>query len=255
MRNLIKIFLLLATVLTANLAQASITVFAAASMTNVLEQIRNAYQQQHPQQEVLFSFASSSTLARQIAQGAPADLFISADQRWMNFLEEKQAIETNTRKNLVKNQLVMIASLNSKITQIDLNNQQWHQYLTDQFLAIGDPKHVPAGIYAKAAFTSLQQWEQLQDKCANANNVRGALALVEQGEAPLGVVYATDAKASNKVNIVAYFPENSHPPIEYPVAIVKDHLSAEVQDFLAFLYSKEAQDIFKQFGFQPFTLN
>lgn len=230
-------------------AQAKITVFAAASMTNVLEEIKSEYVKANPKNEVDFSFASSSVLARQISQGAPAQVFISANQKWMDFLEEKGAIETKSRRDLVGNRLVMVAPKGSKIENVDVLNSQWHSHLANTYLAVGDPDHVPAGKYAKEAFTFLKQWGDLETKLARANNVRAALALVEQGESPLGVVYATDAAASQKVKTVAIFPENSHPAIEYPVAIVKGQDNEESRQFLAYLQSESAVKIFQKFGF------
>ncbi len=230
-------------------AHAKLTVFAAASMTNVLEQVKASYLKLHPKEEIDFSFASSSVLARQISQGAPADIFISANQKWMDFLAEQNAIEPKTRVNLVQNTLVMIAPKNSKIESVKLENPQWQANLKESYLAVGDPAHVPAGKYAQQALTSLNQWQAVEEKLARANNVRAALALVEQGEAPLGIVYGTDAVASQKVKVVAIFPANSHAPIEYPAAIVAGHHNQESQTFLDYLTSDEAKQIFIQAGF------
>lgn len=230
-------------------AQAKLTVFAAASMTNVLEAAKTNYLKAHPEEEIDFSFASSSVLARQISQGAPADLFVSANQKWMDFLAEKNAIVPETRTNLVQNALVMIAPKNGQIAQLDVKNPQWQADLNGSYLAVGDPAHVPAGKYAQEALTSLNQWAGVEDKLARANNVRAALALVEQGESPLGIVYATDAVASQKVKVVATFPADSHAPIEYPAAIVTGHNNPESEAFLAYLKSDEAKAIFQKFGF------
>ncbi|WP_373100327.1 MULTISPECIES: molybdate ABC transporter substrate-binding protein [Pasteurellaceae] len=230
-------------------AQAKLTVFAAASMTNALEAVKADYVKANPQQEIDFSFASSSVLARQITEGAPADVFVSADQKWMDFLAEKKAIAADSRIDLVGNKLVMIAPQQSQLSAVDLSNDQWQAALKGSYLAVGDPAHVPAGIYAKAAFTYLKQWDQLQDKLARANNVRAALALVEQGESPLGVVYATDAAASQKVKVVAVFPDGSHPPVEYPAAIIAGHDNLESRAFLDYLTSGPAKKIFEKFGF------
>lgn len=232
------------------LAQAKTTVFAAASMTNALEQIAAEYHKQYPTQEIVFSFASSSTLARQITENAPADIFISADQQWVDFLAEKGAIEEDSRQNVAGNALVMIAPKDSKIETVDLTNAQWQSALDGSFLAVADPSHVPAGIYAKTAFTYLNQWDGLQKRLARADNVRKALLFVEKGEAPLGVVYQTDAMISaDNVKIVAVFLENSHMPIEYPAAIVKGHGRAETRDFFDYLHSAPAKAIFRQNGF------
>lgn len=232
------------------LAQAKTTVFAAASMTNALEQIAKEYGKQYPNQEIVFSFASSSALARQITQGAPVDIFISADQQWMDFLAEKGEIEAASRKTIAGNALVMIAPKESHIESVDLTDDQWQSALNGAFLAVGDPAYVPAGIYAKAAFTYLNQWDSLQKKLARADNVRKALLLVEKGEVPLGVVYQTDAMISaDNVKIVAVFPEKSHMPVEYPAAIVKGHERAETRDFFDYLHSAPAKAIFRQNGF------
>lgn len=229
--------------------EAKVTVFAAASMTNALEEVAAQYKKVNPNEEIIFSFASSSVLARQISEGAPADLFVSADQKWMNFLAEKQAIEPETCSDLVGNKLVMIASKNSKIEVVDLSNNKWQAQLAGTFLAVGDPDHVPAGIYAKAAFSYLKQWDTLEKKLARADNVRKALLLVEKAESPLGVVYATDAAAGKNVKVVATFPEQSHPAIEYPVAIVKDHDNQATKAFLSYLKSDSAKAVYEKFGF------
>lgn len=229
--------------------EAKVTVFAAASMTNALEEVAAQYKKVNPNEEIIFSFASSSVLARQISEGAPADLFVSADQKWMNFLAEKQAIEPETRSDLVGNKLVMIAPKNSKIEVVDLSNNKWQSQLAGTFLAVGDPDHVPAGIYAKAAFSYLKQWDTLEKKLARADNVRKALLLVEKAESPLGVVYATDAAAGKNVKVVATFPEQSHPAIEYPVAIVKDHDNQATKAFLSYLKSDSAKAVYEKFGF------
>ncbi|MDU8925190.1 molybdate ABC transporter substrate-binding protein [Pasteurellaceae bacterium LIM206] len=230
-------------------AQAKVTVFAAASMTNALQEVADEYKKANPNEEIVFSFASSSVLARQITEGAPADVFVSADQKWMDFLAEKNAIVASSRIDLVGNKLVMIAPKNSKIDSVDLSNAKWQSALNNTYLAVGDPDHVPAGKYAKTAFTSLHQWGDLENKLARAKNVRDALRLVEQGESPLGVVYATDAAITDKVKTVAVFPDGSHPAVEYPVAIIKDHDNKESRDFYNFLTSDSAKTIYKKFGF------
>lgn len=230
-------------------AVAKVTVFAAASMSNALQQIAEEYKQEKAAEEIVFSFASSSTLAKQIAQGAPADIFISADLKWMDYLAEKKVIDEKSRSLLAGNRLVMIAAKDSKIDHVDLFHSQWHKLLDNNYLAMGDPNHVPAGIYGKQALTYLGQWEALQQKIAGTNNVRAALSLVEMGEAPLGVVYATDAKASQKVKVVAIFPEQSHPAVEYPMAIINDRGNAETQTFFQYLVSEKAKNILVSHGF------
>lgn len=230
-------------------AVAKVTVFAAASMSNVLQQIADQYKQENPQAEIVFSFAASSTLAKQIENGSEADIFVSADLKWMAYLAEKKQIEEKTQTLLAGNQLVMIAPQDGQIEKIELANHQWHKLLDNNYLALGDPNHVPAGVYAKTAFVSLGQWDAIQTKVAAANNVRGALLLVERQEAPLGVVYSTDAKASQKVKVVATFPENLHSPVEYPMAIVREHRREEVQQFFDYLGSEKAKKQLVDYGF------
>ncbi|AGB81539.1 molybdenum ABC transporter, periplasmic molybdate-binding protein [Serratia sp. FGI94] len=228
-----------------------ITVFAAASLTNALQEIATQYQQGKDVQ-VVSSFASSSTLARQIEQGAPADLFISADQQWMDYAIDKQQMVKDSRYTLLDNDLVLIAAKGSKLDKVAITPQtDWQQLLNGERLAVGDPDHVPAGIYAKEALQSLKAWPQLAPKLARANNVRSAMALVERQEAPLGIVYGSDALASDKVKVVGVFPADSHKPVEYPMAIVKDHNSPTVSAFYTYLKSPQAAAVFKRYGFSP----
>jgi len=228
-----------------------VTVFAAASLTNAMQDIAAQYQKEKGVQ-VVSSFASSSTLARQIEQGAPADLFISADQQWMDYSISKQQIVENTRYTLLGNELVLVAAKASKIDNVEIDDKtQWTKLLGDSRLAVGDPDHVPAGIYAKEALQKLGAWSTLEPKLARASDVRGALALVEREEAPLGIVYGSDAIASKKVKVVGTFPASSHKPVEYPMAIVKDHEKPEVRAFYDYLKTPAASAIFKQYGFAP----
>lgn len=228
-----------------------VTVFAAASLTNAMHDIAAQYQKEKGVQ-VVSSFASSSTLARQIEQGAPADLFISADQQWMDYSISKQQIVENTRYTLLGNELVLVAAKASKIDKVEIDDKtQWTKLLGDSRLAVGDPDHVPAGIYAKEALQKLGAWSTLEPKLARASDVRGALALVEREEAPLGIVYGSDAIASKKVKVVGTFPASSHKPVEYPMAIVKDHEKPEVRAFYDYLKTPAASAIFKQYGFAP----
>ncbi|PVX32711.1 molybdate transport system substrate-binding protein [Pasteurella langaaensis DSM 22999] len=249
MHQLNRLLVVLGLSLVTLAAEAKVTVFAAASMTNALEEVTEQYKKVNPNEEVVLSFASSSVLARQITEGAPADVFVSADQKWMNFLADKQAIVPETRSNLVGNKLVMIAPKESKIKSVDLTNDKWQKLLEGSFLAVGDPDHVPAGIYAKTAFTYLKQWDAVEKKLARADNVRKALLLVEKAESPLGVVYATDAAAGKNVKVVATFPAESHLPIEYPVAIVKGHDNPETKAFFDYLKSDSAKAVYEKFGF------
>lgn len=230
-----------------------ITVFAAASLTNALQDIATQYQKGKDVQ-VVSSFASSSTLARQIEQGAPADLFISADQQWMDYAIDKHSVDKQTRYTLLGNELVLIAPTASQPQPVDISKTtDWKSLLKGQRLAVGDPDHVPAGIYAKEALQNLGAWETLSPVMARANNVRAALALVERDETPYGIVYGSDAVASKKVKVVGIFPADSHKPVEYPMAIVSQHPSAAVSAFFQYLKSPEAAVIFKRYGFAPRT--
>ncbi|HDL7823233.1 TPA: molybdate ABC transporter substrate-binding protein [Yersinia enterocolitica] len=228
---------------------ADITVFAAASLTNALQDIAAQYKKEK-QVDVVASYASSSTLARQIEQGAPADLFISADQQWMDYAIDKQQMVANTRYTLLGNELVLIAPKDSKITKVEIDKKtDWKKLLEGGRLAVGDPDHVPAGIYAKESLENLGAWATLAPEMARANNVRSAMALVERAEAPLGIVYGSDAIASDKVKVVGVFPESSHKPVEYPMAIVKGHENPTVTAFYDYLKSPAAAVIFEKYGF------
>jgi molybdate transport system substrate-binding protein len=205
--------------------------------------------QNKKQGKVIHSFASSSTLAKQIVNRAPADVFLSANPKWMNYLAEKSMIEPKTRFDLLGNSIVLIApgdaAVKIKIApQFDLAG-----LLGDGKLAMGDPAHVPAGMYGKKALEKLGVWASVEPKVARAKDVRAALALVERGEAPLGVVYATDAAISKKVKVAGVFPEDSHPPIVYPVALVQGRASAAAKRFLEFLKSPDGAKVFRKYGF------
>ncbi|AIN18785.1 molybdate ABC transporter, periplasmic molybdate-binding protein [Yersinia rochesterensis] len=228
---------------------ADMTVFAAASLTNALQDIAAQYKKEK-QVDVVASYASSSTLARQIEQGAPADLFISADQQWMDYVIDKQQMVANTRYTLLGNELVLIAPKDSKIDKVEIDKKtDWKKLLEGGRLAVGDPDHVPAGIYAKESLENLGAWSTLAPEMARANNVRSAMALVERAEAPLGIVYGSDAIASDKVKVVGVFPAASHKPVEYPMAIVKGHENPTVTAFYDYLKSPAAAVIFEKYGF------
>ena len=232
-------------------AAEKITVFAAASLTNALQEIATQYQKKTGV-EVVSSFASSSTLARQIDQGAPADLFISADQQWMDDVVAKKSVVDSTRYTLLGNDLVLVAPKSDSAKAVTINAQtDWKSLLKGERLAVGDPDHVPAGIYAKEALQKLGAWETVSPQLAPANNVRAALALVERNESPYGIVYGSDAVASDKVQVVGRFPEESHKPVEYPMAIVKEHQNATVEAFYKYLQGPDAAAVFKQYGFTP----
>jgi len=233
------------------IAAENVTVFAAASLTNALQDIASEYEK-GKDVKIVSSFASSSTLARQIEQGAPADLFISADQQWMDYASEKKTIDNGSRVTLLGNDLVLVAPTASQPQPVNISKTtDWKSLLKGQRLAVGDPDHVPAGIYAKEALQNLGAWEQLSPLMARSNSVRAALALVERNETPYGIVYGSDAIASKKVTVVGIFPKESHKPVEYPLAIVTDHNNARVKAFYDYLKGPEAAVVFKKYGFAP----
>lgn len=224
-------------------------VLAAASMQGALDAVADDWANKgHPRPVI--SYAGSSALARQIESGAPADIFLSADEKWMDKVEQDGRIEAGTRADLLANALVLIAPAESK-AEVDLGKSASLVAALGATgrLAMADPDAVPAGIYGKQALTSLGLWAGVKAKVASADNVRAALALVESGEAPLGVVYATDAKATDRVHVVATFPGSSHEPIRYPVATIAGSTNPDARAFRTFLGSGEAQAIFARYGF------
>ena len=229
----------------------NVTLFAAASLQNAIDEVKVAYDATGNRDSIETLFDSSSNLARQIEQGAPVDIFISANQSWMDYLEEKSLIDNSTRTNIVKNELALITYKdNTTDYKVDFpSNPFWKEVLADTRIALGDPDHVPAGLYAKESFEKLNVWKTVEPKVAPAQNVRAALMLVEVKEADLGVVYSSDASISEKVKTVTVFPADLHAPIEYPIAIMKDQSSAPVNGFYDYLLSPEAASIFKKYGF------
>lgn len=197
----------------------------------------------------VLSFAASSALARQIVAGGPADLFISADEEWMDDVQRRALLAPRSRADLVANALVLIAPGGSAKTIRIAKNMPLARALGSSRLAMADPDSVPAGKYGKAALTTLGIWSSVANKIARAENVRAALALVERGEAPLGIVYATDARASGKVMVVGTFPAASHPPIRYPIARLARSTNPEAEGFRRFLLSAKGKAIFARFGF------
>lgn len=226
-----------------------VTVFAAASLTQVLTEVAKQYQTQHPNDQIRLSFASSSTLARQIAQGAPAQVFISSDLNWMNQLQRQQQIEVSSRTNLLGNRLVLIAPAGQARALSLQPNAAWTTGYRGR-LCMGAPDSgVPAGLYAKQALISLKLWDQLKGRVVGTEDVRGALAFVERGECDLGVVYQTDANISPRVKIVATFPAGSHAPIVYPAALMSKP-SQSARRFLSYLQSPAAGRVFVRHGFE-----
>ena len=220
-------------------------IFAAASLKNALEEIHGA-----EKLAAKVSFASSSALAKQIEAGAPADIFISADIPWMDYLDERKLVKPGTRSSLLGNKLSLVAAADSKLT-IDLKPGADLAALLgkDGRLAVGQVDSVPAGKYAKAALTELKLWPSVDGRLAQADNVRPALALVSRGEAPLGIVYRTDAAADPKVKVIADFPDGSHPPIIYPAAVLAASKNPAAEAYLAKLRSAKAMEIFTRGGF------
>lgn len=226
----------------------SIVVFAAASMKNAIDDINAAYKKATGI-ETKASFAASSALAKQIEQGAPADVFASADLDWMDYLDKKNLIKKGTRIDLLGNKLVLIAPKDSKLDNVKIEQGfDIAKLAGDGRIAVADVRAVPAGKYAKVALEKLGSWSAAQPKLANAENVRAALALVGRGEAPLGIVYETDAKIERNVKIVGHFPEGSHPAITYPVALTAT-AKPEATRYLEFLRSNTAKTIFETYGF------
>jgi molybdate transport system substrate-binding protein len=229
-------------------AASSATVFAAASLKNALDEAVGAYAQGGGV-KVTVSYAASSALARQIEAGAPADLFISADLDWMNYLQTRQLIRPATRVNLLGNRLVLIAPSDSKTSLAVERGMSLARALGDGRLAVADPDAVPAGKYARAALEALGAWNAVAPRLARAENVRAALAFVARGECPLGIVYATDAAAEPRVRIVGAFPAGTHPPIVYPAAVTATAKSTGAAGLLQFLGSAAAKPVFEKHGF------
>ncbi len=230
----------------------SVTVFAAASLTEALNEIGDLYFKAGHAKPT-FNFAGSSTLARQIEQGAPADLFFSADEPWMDYVAEKQLIDPATRASLLSNSLVLVAPADKPIT-IDVKpGFNLAGALQGGKLSLADPDSVPAGKYAKAALTSLGAWDALQPLIVRSDNVRSALRFVETGDAAAGIVYGTDAIASKKVKIAGTFPDSTHPKISYPVAVLKGPNAKAAKAFEKFLKSTQAKAVFEKRGFQMMT--
>ncbi len=227
----------------------TITVFAAASMKNALDDVDNSFTKQSGI-KVVASYAASSALMKQIEQGAPADVFLSADVDWMDYGAKRNLIKNDTRIDLLGNRLVLIAPKDSKIDHVTIApGFDLAGLAGNGRIATGDVRAVPVGLYAKAALEKLGVWASVEAKMAMAENVRAALVLVARGEAPLGIVYETDAKVDPGVKIVGVFPEDSHPPIIYPVALTKD-ARPDAAQYLNFLRSADAKAIFERYGFR-----
>lgn len=223
-------------------------VFAAASTKNAVDDIIAAYAAAGGG-KVEASYASSSDLAKQIENGAPAGVLISADTKWADYLAERNLIAADGRRDLLGNSIVLVTPKGSSLA-VDLSQpDSLHAVLGDGKLAMGDPDHVPAGRYGKAALDSLGIWASVEGQVVRAKDVRAALALVERGEAAAGIVYATDAAVSDEIEIVATFPASSHPEIVYPVMLIAGQDGAAARGFYAFLAGPEARAVFVRYGF------
>lgn len=234
-------------------AEEPVTVFAASSLVDVLTSLEKTYEDRSGG-DIRISFAASSVLAHQIENGAPADIFISANSDWVDFLIDKGLTAKDRTAVLAENTLVLIIPETGKrenfarLAEFDIS--AWIG--AKERLAIADPDHVPAGIYAKQALQALERWEAVEDRLAIANNVRAALLLVSRGEVPLGIVYRTDAKASGKVQVLTAIPPRTHDPIRYRIARLGTKTSPKAQAFWDFLFSPDAVAILRKHGFIAF---
>jgi molybdate transport system substrate-binding protein len=227
-------------------AEQKLTVFAAASLTNAISDIANEYEKDK-RINIQTSFASSSTLAKQIEKGAPADIFISADTKWMNYLQDKNLVKIESRVNLLGNQLVLIAP-KGKSFKVTMDKGFNLASAFSGKLCTGELESVPVGIYAKQSLKSLDWWDSIKMRIVGTQDVRAALVFVERAECDAGIVYATDAKASSKVEKIAVFPETTHEPIVYPLALL-NHASTQAVAFYDYLKSEKAKTIFAKYGF------
>ena len=250
---LIRRFVLAALlILGAGPARSAVLLFAAASTTTAIAAVMDVFARRGLG-AVRASFAGSSALAQQIANGAPADIFVSANRQWMDFLSRQKAIVATSRVDLLGNRLVLVVPDAAPPTSHAASAFPLARALGDGRLAIGDPDHVPAGIYARQALINLRVWDTVADRLAPMADVRAALALVERGEAAAGIVYATDARVALGVRVVGLLPADSHPPIVYPAAIIAGRDRPPVRRFLEFLTSPLAAAIFNRHGFAAVT--
>lgn len=227
--------------------QQPLIVFAAASLTDAITEVGTAFEKESGV-VIKTSFAASSALARQIESGAPAEVFFSADQEWMDYLQQRKLLAPGSRRNVLGNKLVLVAPADSTASVKITSGSALLQAIGNGRIATGDPDSVPVGKYAKAALTTLGVWDQLAPQLVRAENVRSALAFVARGEAPFGIVYLTDAKVEKKVKLLDTFPESSHPPILYPIALTTKG-SGNAKRFSQFVVSKRGAAIFEKYGF------
>jgi len=230
-------------------APRGILVFAAASLANVLGDLDHVFTARTGIR-VTSSLAASSTLAKQIEAGAPADVYFSADLQWMDYLQQRGLLRVGSRHDVVGNSLVLIAPASSSLQVSIGSGRDLSRLLGGGRLALADPDSVPAGIYARQALQKLGVWNSIAPKVVRAENVRAALEYVARGDAPLGIVYASDALVEKRVRVVGVFPADSHSPIVYPVALT-GRAGAQATQYLAFITSAAAQPIFRKWGFEP----
>lgn len=229
---------------------APIIVFAAASLKEALDEQARAFEKRTGD-TVVASYAGSNVLAKQIEAGAPADLFISADLDWMDYVSDRRLVAAGSRVTLLENSLVLIAPSSSKADLKIAPGFNLAAAIGNDRLAMGNPDTVPAGKYGKAALSALGVWLSVERRVARADNVRAALALVARGEAPLGIVYRTDALADSGVRIIGTFPAGSHPPILYPAAVIATSTSPSARALLEYLRSAPAAAVWTKYGFRP----
>jgi molybdate transport system substrate-binding protein len=255
-KHLVTTFLLVALLLALSGVQApaqfrDVLVFAAASLKDALDEANAIFLFENGS-GVRVSYGASSALAKQIENGAPADVFISADLDWMDYVAERKLIKPDTREKFLGNRLVLVANANSKLSLTIGPNFPLAQALGDSRLAMADPASVPAGKYGKAALEKLGVWGSVAGRIAPAQDVRAALILVSRGEAPLGIVYQTDAAAEKNVRVIGTFPESSHPPIVYPMAILAGSTNGVAPVYVQYLLSPKAETFFEKRGFTVF---
>ncbi|WP_165313836.1 molybdate ABC transporter substrate-binding protein [Vibrio ziniensis] len=229
-------------------AKDTVTIYAASSMTNAVGDLVEAYKKQHDV-NIVTVFGGSSSLARQIESGAPADVFLSANEKWVSYLIDNEMVDVGKVKLIAGNQLVLIKPVSADIQPFDLTQkEQWNTVLAGSRMAVGNTDAVPVGIYSKEALTNLGVWESVEAKLAQTNNVRNALALVERGESALGIVYKTDALLTDQVSIVTAFDPSLHGTIHYPLVQLNDKLSSK--QLVDFVLSDEARTILNKYGFR-----
>ncbi len=230
-------------------AMAATTVFAAASLRNALDQVATLYKQKTGK-DVAISYAGTSTLAKQIEAGAPADIFFSANMNWMDYVEKRGLIQKDTRRTLLGNKIVLVEPKDSTATIAIAPNMNLSGFLgPDGHLAMANTDSVPAGIYGKAALKTLGVWDSVEPRVVQSDNVRAALAFVARGEVPAGIVYATDAAAEPAVKVVDAFPDDTHPPILYPLAMLTDSKDPDARAFFDFMQSSAARLAYEKQGF------